>query len=130
MTTGRRSVDEWIGSSPDAAIPPRVKERVAARAGDRCQHCQREIVGKLRAEFDHVIPLILGGKHAETNLQLLCNECHAGKTALDLKLKSKVASIRKRRLGLVPKKPQSPYKRKLNGQVVHRDTGLPVRRSS
>lgn len=99
-----RSVKEWIGRSDDAAIPPRVKDRIARRQDDCCERCKRKIGGKLRAEFDHVVPLVIGGRHAESNLSLLCHECHAKKTKLDVKLKAKVARVRKRELGI--KKPK------------------------
>lgn len=100
MTETARTVPEWIGKTPDSKIPDRVKDRIALKAAGCCQKCQREIRPPLRAEFDHVIPLILGGEHRETNLQLLCNECHKAKTALDVKLKAKVARVRKRHLGI------------------------------
>lgn len=100
-----RSIEPWIGKNDDCSIPPRVKERIARRANDCCRNCGRPVGGRLRAEFDHVTPLILGGAHAEDNLQLLCHECHGAKTALDVKLKAKVARVRKRHvLGL--KKPR------------------------
>jgi len=97
-----RAVDQWIAKNDDAAIPARVKDRIALKAEDYCQSCQRRVgQGGLRAEFDHVIPLILGGAHAESNLRLLCHECHAAKTRLDVKLKAKVARVRKKNLGFV-----------------------------
>ena len=95
-----RSVDEWIGKTDDTPAPPRVKERVARKANDCCQKCTRKVGGKLRAEFDHAIPLIVGGSNRETNLQLLCHECHARKTKLDVKIKAKVARVRNTKLGI------------------------------
>jgi 5-methylcytosine-specific restriction endonuclease McrA len=95
-----RSVPEWIGKTDDTPVPPRVKERVAHKFNDCCQQCARRIGGKLRAEYDHVIPLCLGGENRESNLALVCNECHLGKTRLDVKLKAKVARVRKRHLGI------------------------------
>jgi 5-methylcytosine-specific restriction protein A len=100
-----RAVAEWVAKNDDAAIPDRVKERVCRKADDHCLHCQRPIAGKLRAEMDHIVPLILGGAHREANLQLLCNECHAAKTKLDVRLKAKVARVRKKTLGI--KKPRT-----------------------
>lgn len=113
-----RQVDEWIAKNDDQAIPPRVKDRIALRSEGYCQCCRREVVGKLRAEFDHVIPLIIGGEHRETNLQLLCNECHAAKTKRDVKIKAKASSIRKKHLGI--KKPRTMTRwRKFNGEPVY-----------
>jgi 5-methylcytosine-specific restriction protein A len=96
-----RALPEWIGKTANSAIPPRVKDRIAHKAVACCQKCRREVGGRLRAEFDHIIPLILGGENRETNLQLLCHECHKAKTQLDVKLKAKVARVRKRHLGFV-----------------------------
>lgn len=121
-----RSVPEWIGRNDDVPIPDRVKDRVARKAEDKCQQCGQAIVGKVRAAFDHVIPIILGGGHRETNLQLLCETpCHKAKTALDVKLKAKVARVRKRNLGIrkpsrFPCSRDSRWKKKMGGSVVAR----------
>ena len=113
-----RAVPFWEAKHDDQAIPARVQERIARKAEDRCQKCGREIAGKLRAEFDHITPLILGGKHAESNLQLICNECHAAKTVLDVKIKAKVARVRKKHLGI--KKPRTIRAwRNFRGEIVH-----------
>jgi len=46
-----------------------------------CSSC--ELVGRVRAatEVDHIVPLFMGGTEAESNLQGLCHDCHAEKTA-------------------------------------------------
>lgn len=125
-----RSVPEWIAKRDDDAIPARVKDRVASKTDDNCLKCARHIRPPLRAEFDHIIPLILGGEHREANLQLLCHECHSAKTKLDVKVKAKVARIRQRNLGI--KKPKrgfydaTKFKMKIGGGLVDRRTGLPA----
>lgn len=93
-----RSRPEWIGKTPDTAIPDRVQARVAKRANDCCVKCTRQIGPALKGQIDHVTPLILGGANRETNLQLLCVECHKAKTALDVRLKARVAKSRVRNL--------------------------------
>ena len=113
-----RAPPDWIGRTDDTAIPDRVKDRVFRKFNGTCPKCTREL--KPGAwECDHVIPLILGGKHAESNLQPLCTSpCHSSKTALDVKLKAKVARVRKIHLGI--KKPRSIRAwRKFNGDIVH-----------
>lgn len=125
-----RSNPEWIAKRDDDAIPARVKDRVAQKADDACLKCARAIRPPLRGEFDHIIPLILGGEHRETNLQLLCHECHSAKTKLDVKVKAKVARIRQRNLGI--KKPKrgfydsTKFKMKIGGGLVDRRTGQPA----
>lgn len=112
-----RSVTEWIGKNDDSAIPDRVKERILRRSGDCCVRCARKIGGKLRPEFDHVTPLILGGQNRESNIQLLCNECHGAKTKLDVKIKAKVARVRQKTFGL--KKPRTITRwRRFDGSIV------------
>lgn len=112
-----RTVPEWKGRDDDQRVPDYVKDRIANRAELRCRTCGRTVGAKLRAEFDHVIPLILGGENRESNIQLLCSECHAGKTKLDVKLKAKVARVRKKHLGI--KKPRTMTRwRKFNGDAV------------
>lgn len=97
MTATARSVPEWIGKTPDSKIPDRVKDRVADRAEGKCKKCEQPA---RPVQFDHAIPLIIGGENRESNLQLLCVPCHRAKTALDVKLKAKVARVRKRHLGI------------------------------
>lgn len=92
-----RTVAEWIAKHDDQAIPGRVQERVATKTRDCCAICGNPAKP---GEVDHVIPLILGGKHRESNLQWLCRPCHAAKTTLDVKLKAKVARVRKKNLGI------------------------------
>ena len=121
-----RKVEEWKGRSDDTAVPPRVKARIYLAAEGRCKNCTRFIDGSaLAGEYDHVIPLILGGENKESNLQLLCSECHANKSRLDVKLKAKVARVRKRHLGI--RKPSrfacsrdSKFKKRIDGSVVLR----------
>ena len=117
-----RAVPEWIGKSDDSPIPPRVKLRIYQKAEGRCVKCGCEAWA---GEYDHAISLILGGQNRESNIQLLCVPCHKAKTKLDVKLKAKVARVRKRHLGI--RKPSkfacsrdSRWKKKLTGEVVLR----------
>lgn len=120
-----RQVATWIGKTDDSAIPDRVRDRLFVKHDGRCALCSRELrAGHWQA--DHVVPLILGGSHAETNLQPLCTSpCHAGKTRLDVKLKAKVARVRKKHIGIkkasrFPGSRDSRFKKKVNGEVVLR----------
>jgi 5-methylcytosine-specific restriction protein A len=110
-----RELPEWSGRTDDTAIPPRVKLRIHAKAEGRCAKCGLEANP---GQYDHAISLILGGKNAESNIQLLCVPCHKGKTRLDVKLKAKVARVRQRHIGI--KKPRTIRAwRKFNGQPVY-----------
>lgn len=52
--------------------------RVKAKANYQCQKCDK-LTPELEA--DHIIPLCLGGKDDESNMQALCIDCHREKSA-------------------------------------------------
>lgn len=98
-----RSLPEWIGSTPDADIPKRVKLRVFERHGGVCHLTRRKIRPGDVWECDHVIPLCLGGSHSEMNLAPALKDAHRAKTADDVKAKSKAARIALKHAGQWPK---------------------------
>lgn len=110
-----REVPEWIGKTDDTAIPDRVRLRVYEKANGDCAVCGQ---GVLSCEFDHIIPLILGGANRESNIQLLCVPCHRAKTKRDVKIKAKVARVKKKHIGI--KKPRTIRSwRRFDGSIVH-----------
>lgn len=115
-----RSVPEWIGKSDDTPIPQRVKDRVLERYGHKCAKTLVRFDAKNRPEFDHIIPLALGGENRETNLQPLCHQAHKVKTAEDVKAKAKSARVRAKHHGISKKKRRMPY-RKFDGTPVWPD---------
>lgn len=85
-----RAQPEWTGKTDDTAIPPRVRLRVFMQHNGDCAKCGRRLVPGHWA-VDHIIALANGGRHAESNLQALCNSpCHSAKSRLDVAEKSKV----------------------------------------
>jgi 5-methylcytosine-specific restriction enzyme A len=117
-----RAVPEWIGAHDDAAIPTRIGLRIFAAADGRCAECTRKVGrGFERFAYDHIIALINGGEHRESNLQVLCEQCHKGKTREDVKAKAKTARIRAKATGAKVKRPWHPtLRKKMNGEVVPR----------
>lgn len=132
MTSGRRSVEEWIGATPDTAIPRRVRIRVWERAEGRCQAgCGRKLRPAVDGwDLDHRVALVNGGEHRERNLQVACSWCHRAKTAEDVAEKAVVARKKRKHLGLKPRSSLShpKYRKTMSGQVVDRRTGEPVER--
>jgi 5-methylcytosine-specific restriction enzyme A len=115
-----RSTDEWIGSTPDAKIPPRVRARVFGAHDGICHISKRRIRAGEAWDCDHVIALCNGGEHRESNLAPALNEPHRIKTRADVREKSKVARMRKKHLGF--KKPRTITAwRKMDGTAVYAD---------
>ena len=120
-----RSVPPWEGKTDDAKIPGRVKIRLFDAANGRCSQCGIHLIPGHFA-FDHIVALANGGRHAEDNLQVLCDICHGCKTKRDQKVKSARNRKRKSLLGIRPKSkfPNSrdgKFKTKIGGRTELRD---------
>lgn len=122
-----RSVPEWIGATPDTAIPARVKLRIFERANGICHLSHRKIMPGEKWEADHIIALINGGENRESNLAPALTKAHQAKTAQDVAEKAAVAGTRKKHLGIKTRKgPPMPgsklsrWKRCMDGRAVRR----------
>jgi len=128
LTTGKRSVPEWVGDNPDQAIPARVKIRVLDRFDSICQISMRKISAGEDWDCDHIIAQANGGENRESNLQpaLRAAEGHKAKTRADMALKTKIERVRKKHMGVGPKKQVIPgsraskWKRTVDGRTVLR----------
>jgi len=69
---GQKPVPTQRGS-----IPPDVKQLVWRRDGGACRSCGSGV----ELQYDHVIPVALGGGSTEDNLQILCGPCNRRKGA-------------------------------------------------
>ncbi|HEX3278323.1 MAG TPA: HNH endonuclease signature motif containing protein [Thermoleophilaceae bacterium] len=65
------------GAPRRAPIPRELRLEVWERDGGRCVDCG----GDFELQFDHVIPIALGGATSGENLQLLCATCNREKGA-------------------------------------------------
>ena len=100
-----RTVPEWIGKTPDAKVPPRVRQRIFEREGMRCHLSGRVIREGEPWDLDHVKALINGGEHRESNLKPALRDKHREKTAQDVREKSTIN--RKRKVAFGIRKPRS-----------------------
>ena len=108
-----RAVPEWIGATPDAKIPPRVRLRVFERHNGVCYLSKRKIRPGDKWQLDHIKALVNGGTHSEGNLAPVLVEPHKAKTAADVAEKAKIDRIRKKHLGIDTKPKYRWPKRKL-----------------
>lgn len=126
-----RQVDEWIAKHDDQKVPPRVRQRVFDAHGGFCHLTGRKIAPGEAWELEHVHSLILGGEHREGNLAPALKEAHKAKTAMEMGVKSKIARVRKKHLGIKsgPSRLTNPrFKKLMSGEVVDRRTGEIVSR--
>lgn len=62
----------------------RERQATLNRAAGACERCGRYAP----LQVDHIVPLRDGGANTRQNLQALCHECHARKTAADRRRRS------------------------------------------
>jgi 5-methylcytosine-specific restriction protein A len=121
-----RSLDEWIGKTDDAAVPPRVRLRRFDAFGGICYLSGRKIRAGEKWELHHIIALINGGQHRESNLAPVLADAHKKQTKLDVAEKKMLNRKRSKHLGIKSqtigqrKAFQSKFKRKISGEVVLR----------
>ena len=65
-------------------VPEKIKKEIAAKAGWKCEICQRILTANY--EIDHKVALCKGGSNHIENLQSLCLECHRTKTRHEMVL--------------------------------------------
>lgn len=113
-----RETEEWAGVSPRAAIPNRVKLRIFERHEGKCAACTRQLRPG-HWDIDHIVALINGGRHAESNLQPLCKSpCHSDKTRGDVTEKSTSYKRRAKHYGVRKAKQPIAGWRRFDGTPV------------
>lgn len=123
----RRSVPEWIGLSPDAKVPDRVRLRIFDAHGGVCHIAKRKIMGGELWDLDHIKALANGGEHRESNLAPALRDKHRAKTAEDVAEKAAVDTKRKKHLGIkarsrMPGSKASGWKKGFDGKAVRRNS--------
>jgi 5-methylcytosine-specific restriction protein A len=126
IETQGRSVDEWIGTTPNSAVPPHVRLRIFDRCKGVCHISRRKIMAGERWDLDHVIPLADGGEHRESNLAPAIADKHREKTAEENRDRAKVRGKRSKHLGInrsrtpIPGSRGTKWKRTIDGRTVER----------
>ena len=120
-----RTVSEWIGRTDNSDPTDACKLRVLDRQGNRCALTGIEFTPANKPEFDHIVPLWLGGENRESNLQAVTGEAHKRKTQAEATVRAKVNARRaKHLLGKKPAKGwNTRFKKKIDGTVIDRRTG-------
>lgn len=98
-----RQTEEWIATNDDQTIPARVKVRVFEKYNGTCYLSGIKIMPGDKWECEHIIALSNGGEHRESNLAPAFAVPHKEKTKSDMKIKAKIARVRKRHLGIKKK---------------------------
>lgn len=99
----KRARPEWIGKTPDSAIPNAVRLRVFAAYDGRCWLSGRKIGPSDAWDMDHKIALCNGGEHRESNLAPALRDKHRGKTVEDVAERVKTERMRLKFIGAWPK---------------------------
>lgn len=95
-----RTVKEWIGKTDDAMPPKLCKLRIVERQDGKCALTGSPFTLKEKPQFDHIVPLWLGGKNCESNLQAIHHDPHKAKTAAEATVRAKVNANRANDLGI------------------------------
>ncbi|HRE73688.1 MAG TPA: HNH endonuclease signature motif containing protein [Flavobacteriales bacterium] len=93
MDTEYESYFKRQGVIARVLVPAWVQRAVFYRDRGTCNGCQKDISGALRIgnteNFDHIIPLEIGGINDVSNIQLLCEGCNKSKKASILEISKK-----------------------------------------
>lgn len=105
---------EPLQATPRLKLPAWLKEGVLGWQLGKCAGCQTPLDNQ-DVEFDHIIPLELGGSNKLENVQALCVPCHRDKTREDMRRIRKASRIRRREAG------EEPPKRKIKSRGFWKD---------
>ena len=106
-----RSVKEWKGKTPDSRVPEHVRLRIFRNNAGLCYLTLRKIAPGESWQLEHVVPLSMGGRHAEDNLRPALIAPHKEKSAREAGQRAKADAVAKSALGIksVARRPiQSP----------------------
>jgi 5-methylcytosine-specific restriction endonuclease McrA len=125
----RRSVEEWVGVTPDSKPPPHVVLRIFERANGICHIAKRKIRAAEPWDVEHVISLRdwensgrEGHGNRESNMAPALRDKHRAKTAKENRERAEANGKKAKHLGIKGRKSQGFRAwRKFDGTIVRRD---------
>lgn len=113
---------------PRREFSRKTKAEAFLRCGGHCEGCTA-LLAPARIEYDHIIPDSLGGEPTLENCRVICAACHRVKTGDDAGNLARALRREAKHIGAsaparrpMPGSRGSPYRKKLNGEVVLRTT--------
>jgi 5-methylcytosine-specific restriction endonuclease McrA len=101
--------------------------RLLEYAGKCACGCGQKIDQTTGCEWDHIVPLAIGGDDDLTNMQPLTARCHRAKTAGDAgtiaktrRQEQRAAGVKRSPAAIIPGSKASPWKRTIDGRTVRR----------
>jgi 5-methylcytosine-specific restriction protein A len=97
---GGRAVPEWIGKTPDEAVPERVGLRIWRRQDGICGLSGAKINPGDKKELHHIKALAERGEHREANLIWVLSSAHQAETAEQRGRIAKSDAVAKKHIGV------------------------------
>lgn len=123
---GGRSIPEWIGKTPDAAVPEDVKLRIWRRQNGIDPLTGLKIKARAKKELHHMIALWRGGEHRESNLAFVEVDSHAKETKKDAGVRAKADRVAKRDAGISKQKTKIPQRPKPDAETKEKKSADPL----
>lgn len=97
---GGRAIAEWVGKTPNDAVPERVGLRIWRRQNGICGLSGQKINPGDKKELHHIIGLAESGEHRESNLIWVLSSAHKEETAKQAATRAKSDRIAKKHVGI------------------------------
>ena len=73
------TISKWNSRNQRKLMTKDLREKIKIRDNYTCQKCGKYMPDEVGLHIDHIIPVKLGGKSVESNLQVLCDKCNLKK---------------------------------------------------
>lgn len=125
-----------VGTTPRRKLSTRARLACWERHGGRCCLCGERIDGaRERWIVEHILALELGGPDTEDNMAPAHERCAIEKTRKDHAMAAKAKRMKARHIGArkessraMPCGRGSRFRKRMDGTLIDKETGLPVGR--